>query len=59
MHICQTAAGPVGTGGWEVDGAASTGVFAGARGSGDAAIVVASGTSTLSGKLKLGGSEAD
>ena len=57
VHICQSASGPVGTGTWEVDGAASTGAFAGARGSGDATILPASGTSTLSGKLKLVGSD--
>lgn len=57
VHICQTASGPLGTGSWEVDSAASTGIFAGARGSGDATIVPPTGTSTLSGKLKLSGSE--
>jgi len=57
VHICQTASGPVGTGSWEVDGASSTGIFAGARGSGDATVVVATGTSRLSGKLKLIGSD--
>ena len=53
VHICQTASGPIGTGTWEVDGASSTGIFAGARGSGAAQIVVASRTSTLSGSLNL------
>ena len=53
VHICQTASGPIGTGTWEVDGASSTGVFADARGSGDASIVVATRTSTLSGRLNL------
>ncbi len=53
VHICQTASGPIGTGTWKVDGASSTGVFAGARGSGDASIVVASRTSALSGRLNL------
>ena len=57
VHICQTSSGPVGTGGWEVDGASSTGIFAGARGSGDVSIVLATRTATLSGKLKLAGSE--
>ena len=37
MHICQTESGPVGTGTWEVDGASSTGILAGA-GSGDVTI---------------------
>jgi hypothetical protein len=57
VHICQTESGPVGTGTWEVDGASSTGIFAGARGSGDDTILVSTRTSTLSGKLKLAGSE--
>jgi hypothetical protein len=33
-YVCQTAAGPVATGKWLVDGDSSTGIFAGARGSG-------------------------
>jgi hypothetical protein len=53
VHICQTASGPIGTGTWEVDGLSSTGIFAGARGSGDDRIVIASATSTLSGSLNL------
>ena len=53
VHICRTASGPIGTGTWEVDGLSSTGIFAGARGSGDARIVVATTTSTLSGSLNL------
>jgi len=53
VNICQTASGPIGTGAWEVDGASSTGIFAGARGSGDVRVVVASRTSTLSGSLNL------
>jgi hypothetical protein len=53
VHICQTASGPIGTGTWEVDSASSTGIFAGARGSGDAHVDVASRTSTLSGSLNL------
>ena len=53
VSVCQTASGPIGTGTWEVDGASSTGIFGGARGSGDARIVVASRTSTLSGSLNL------
>jgi hypothetical protein len=56
VHICQTASGPIGTGTWEVDGASSTGIFAGARGSGDDTIDIGSRTSTLTGKLNLAGS---
>ena len=54
-HICPTPSGPLGTGTWEVDGASSTGVFAGARGSGDVTIVIPTHTATLSGKLNLAG----
>jgi hypothetical protein len=54
-YVCQTDSGPVGTGSWEVDGSSSTGIFAGARGSGEDRIVISSGTSTLSGSLKLVG----
>jgi hypothetical protein len=57
VHVCQTASGPVGTGTWEVDSASSTGIFAGARGSGDDTIDIANRASTLSGKLNLAGSE--
>jgi hypothetical protein len=53
VHVCQTASGPIGTGTWYVDGASSTGIFAGARGSGDSRIDVATRTSTLSGRLNL------
>ena len=53
VYVCQTASGPIGTGTWEVDGASSTGIFAGARGSGDDRIVLATRTSTLSGSLNL------
>jgi hypothetical protein len=52
-HVCPTALGPVATGTWRVDGSSSTGVFAGARGRGDATVHVATGTATLTGKLKL------
>jgi hypothetical protein len=52
-HVCQTASGPSGTGTWEVDGLSSTGIFAGARGSGDISIVIAARTATLSGRLNL------
>jgi len=54
-HVCQTDSGPVGTGTWEVDGPSSTGIFAGARGSGEDRIDISSRTSTLSGSLKLVG----
>ena len=53
VHFCQTADGPIGTGTWEVDGLSSTGIFAGARGSGNDRIVGATRTSTLSGRLNL------
>jgi len=55
VHICPTPSGPLGTGTWEVDGASSTGVFAGARGSGDVTIVIPTSTATLSGRLNLAG----
>ena len=42
---------------WNVDGASSTGVFAGARGSGDESVDLTTGISTLSGKLKLAGAD--
>jgi hypothetical protein len=54
---CPTASGPVITGTYEVDGLSSTGIFAGARGSGDLTVNVPTSTSTLSGKLKLAGSD--
>jgi hypothetical protein len=53
---CSTASGPVITGTCEVDGLSSTGIFAGARGAGDLSVNVATSTATLSGKLKLAGS---
>jgi hypothetical protein len=53
---CQTRSGPVITGTYEVDGLSSTGVFAGARGSGHLTVYVSTSTTTLSGKLKLAGS---
>ena len=55
VHICPTDSGPRGTGTWEVDGASSTGIFAGARGSGDVTIVIPTSTATLSGRLNLAG----
>jgi hypothetical protein len=54
-HVCPTPSGPLATGTWEVDSASSTGVFAGARGSGDVTIVIPTDTATLSGKLNLVG----
>jgi hypothetical protein len=54
-HICPTPSGPLGTGTWDVDGASSTGVFAGARGSGDVTIVIPTSTATLSGRMNLAG----
>src|SRR5262245_21502202 len=55
VYVCQTDSGPVGTGHWEVDGPSSTGVFAGARGSGEDRIDISSRIATLSGSLKLVG----
>ena len=52
-YVCQTAAGPVATGTWRVDGDSSTGIFAGARGSGTDTVHIPTARSTLSGKLKL------
>ena len=56
---CPTASGPVITGTYEVDGLSSTGIFAGARGSGELTVNVSSATATISGKLKLAGSSDD
>ena len=56
---CPSAIGPVITSSYEIDGLSSTGIFAGASGSGDLTVNVPTSTSTLSGKLKLGGSGAD
>lgn len=53
VHICPTDSGLIGEGSWEVDGLSSTGIFAGARGEGEAYVAVASHSSTLSGKLNL------
>ena len=53
VHVCQTGSGPVGTGSWSVDGASSTGSFAGARGRGEIQIALATRTATLAGQLKL------
>jgi len=52
---CPTASGPDITGTYEVDGLSSTGIFAGARGTGVDTADTVTHTSTLSGKLKLAG----
>jgi hypothetical protein len=54
-YVCQTASGLVASSTWDVDGASSTGVFAGARGSGDGSVDLTTGISTLSGRLHLAG----
>jgi hypothetical protein len=54
---CPTPSGLVFNGSYEVDGLSSSGVFAGARGSGDVTVDIATHTATLSGKLKLAGSD--
>jgi hypothetical protein len=54
-YVCQSASGPVATETWTVDGPSSTGVFAGATGSGEGTVELALARSTLSGKLKLAG----
>ena len=50
---CITASGPVVHATYVVDGNASTGVFAGAEGSGTVTVQAAIHTTTLSGRLKL------
>jgi hypothetical protein len=52
-YVCQTASGPVAIERWTVDSSSSSGVFAGARGSGEGTVNLTTHTSTLSGKLKL------
>ena len=52
-YVCQTASGPVASGTWDVDGASSTGVFAGARGSGEESVDLTTRISRLSGRLHL------
>jgi hypothetical protein len=51
--VCQTPAGPVALERWTVDGASSTGAFAGARGKGKGTVDITNRASTLSGKLHL------
>ena len=55
---CVTASGAQVTGTWRVDGQASTGIFAGARGTGHVTVDVATGQDTLSGTLILNSPEA-
>ena len=57
-YVCQTDAGPVATARWRVDGAASTGVFAGARGGGEETVHIPTASSSLTGKLKLARGES-
>ncbi len=52
---CPTPSGPVITGTYEVDGLSSTGIFAGARGTGDLTVHIPTSAATLSGSLKLVG----
>ena len=54
---CPTASGPVIMATYEVDGLSSTGIFAGARGTGDHTVNTLTHTSTISGKLRLAGSD--
>jgi len=54
---CPTPSGLVFTGTYEVDSLSSTGIFAGARGSGEVTVDIATHTATLSGRLKLAGSD--
>jgi hypothetical protein len=51
--LCVTASGPRVNGTYRVDGRASTGIFAGARGTGHVTVDVATGQDTLSGTLIL------
>ena len=55
---CVTASGPQVTGTYHVDGRASTGIFARARGTGHVNVDVATGQDTLSGTLILTSPEA-
>jgi len=51
--LCPTASGPQVTGNYRVDGQASTGIFAGGRGTGRIRVDVTTGHETLSGTLIL------
>lgn len=55
---CVTASGPVLNGTYEVDGLASTGVFADATGSGGDHVDISTHTATYSGKLNLASGSA-
>lgn len=55
---CPTASGPVITGTYDVDGLSSTGIFAGARGTGEFTADVVTHVATFSGKLKLANDES-
>ena len=50
---CMTASGPQARATYRVDGQASTGIFAGARGTGHVTVDVTTGQDTLSGTLIL------
>lgn len=54
-YVCQSPTGPKVSESWTVDGPASTGAFAGARGSGEASVDLGAPVriTTVSGKLKL------
>lgn len=55
--LCMTASGPRITGTYRVDGQASTGIFAGARGAGNVAVDPTTGHDTISGTLELNSSK--
>jgi hypothetical protein len=57
-YRCPTDSGPDVSGTYEVDGPSSTGIFAGARGSGIDMVNTITHTSHISGKLKLAGPDA-
>ena len=52
-EVCETEIGLVARGTWTVDGASSSGAFAGASGSGRTAVYLPARQSTLTGKLML------
>jgi hypothetical protein len=52
-YVCQTEGGPRVFGTWTVDGASSSGIFAGARGEGEESVNIPAGVATLTGRLKL------
>ena len=53
VHVCPTGSELLGLGRWNVDGASSTGAFAGARGGGESRLDLATRTSTLTGEIEL------